>query len=133
MKLYNVLIKKNPAGKIEDIVLLKDGFSWLAFFFSGLWFLYYRMWKEFLVLIVVNVAFVVFAKISSGFDRALLEVVFIFMVALNANYWRCEHLKNKGYELVGLVFGANRIDAKLHFVEGLEDEFSEAILDPKIA
>ncbi|MBU6140700.1 MAG: DUF2628 domain-containing protein [Proteobacteria bacterium] len=133
MKLYNVLVKKNPAGKIQDIVLLKDGFSWLAFFFSGLWFLYHRMWKEFLVLIVVNTAFVVLAKISSGLDRALLEAAFLFLVALNANYWRCEHLKKNGYELVGLVFGANKIDAKLHFVEDLEDEFCETILDPKTA
>lgn len=133
MKLYSVLIKKNPAEKIEDVVLLKDGFSWLAFFFSGLWFLYFRMWKEVLVLIVVNVAFAFFAKISSGFDRALLEIAFIFMVALNANYWRAESLKKRGYEFAGLVFGANQIDAKLHFVDGLDAEFAETILNPKIA
>lgn len=133
MKLYSVLIKKNPAEKIEDVVLLKDGFSWLAFFFSGLWFLYYRMWKEFLVLIVVNVAFVFLAKISSNFDRILLEIAFIFMVALNANYWRAESLKKSGYEFAGLVFGADQVDAKLHFVDGLEGEFSDKILNPKIA
>lgn len=133
MKLYNVLVKRNPAGKIEDIVLMKDGFSWLAFFFNGLWFLYYRMWKEFFVLILVNAAFIFFAKISSNFDRVLLETAFIFMIALNANYWRAEHLKKKSYELVGIVFGANRIDAKLHFVDGFDEEFDEAILNPKIA
>jgi len=133
MKLYNVLVKRNPAGKIEDIVLMKDGFSWLAFFFNGLWFLYYRMWKEFFVLILVNAVFIFFAKISSNFDRVLLETAFIFMIALNANYWRAEHLKKKTYELVGIVFGANRIDAKLHFVDGFDEEFDEAILNPKIA
>ena len=133
MKLYNVLVKRNSVGEIDDIVLLKDGFSWLAFLFSGIWFFYHRMWKEFLVLIAVNVAFVFFAKFSSNFDRVLLESGFFFLIALNANYWRVEHLKKKGYEVVGLVFGANRIDAKLHFVDGLEDEFSEAILNPKIA
>ncbi len=133
MNLYNVLVKKNPAEKIEDIVLMRDGFSWLAFFFNGLWFLYFRMWKEFFVLIFVNAAFVFFAKISSNFDRVLLEAAFIFMVALNANYWRIEHLKKKSYELVGVVFGANPIDAKLHFINGLGEEFDEAILNPKIA
>lgn len=133
MKLYNVLVKRNPVGEIEDIVLLKDGFSWLAFFFSGLWFLYYRMWKEFLVMIAANVVLVFFAKISSNLDRTFLEFAFFFLIALNANYWRVEHLKKKKYEMVGLVFGSNLVDAKLHFVDGLEDEFSEAILNPRIA
>jgi hypothetical protein len=133
MKLYSVLVKKNPVGKIEDIVLLKDGFSWLVFLFSGLWFFYFRMWKEMLVLLAANIAFVFFAKISSNLDRTLLEIAFFFLVALNANYWRVEHLKKKGYEVVGLVFGETIVDAKLHFVDGLKDEFSEAILNPKIA
>lgn len=133
MKLYSVLVKKSPTGKIDDLVLLRDGFSWLAFFFNGLWFLYYQMWKEFLVLVSVNVAFVFLAKISSNFDLVLLEIAFIFLVALNANYWRTDHLKKKGYEMVGLVFGVNHVDAKLHFVKGFKTEFSEAILNPKIA
>lgn len=133
MKLYNALVKRNPTGKIEDIVLIKDGFSWSAFLFSGLWFLYYRMWKDLLALIAVNFAFVFLAKISSSFDRIFLEFGFFFLIALNANYWRADHLKKKGYEFVGLVFGANQIDAKLRFVEGLEDEFSEAILNPQIS
>lgn len=133
MKLYNVLVKKNADNKIEDIVLLKDGFSWLAFLFSGFWFFYHRMWKEMFVMIAVNFAFVFFAKLSSNLDRSLLEFAFFFLVALNANYWRVEHLKKKNYQLVGLVFGANLVDAKLHFVDGIEDEFSEAILNPKIA
>lgn len=133
MKLYNVLVKRNPAGKIDDIVLIKDGFSWLVFLFSGLWFFYHRMWKDLLVLIAVNFAFVFFAKISSSFDRVLLEFGFFFLVALNANYWRIDHLKKKGYELVGLSFGDGRVDAKVRFVEGIEDEFSEAILNPRIS
>ncbi len=133
MKLYNVLVKKSPAGKIEDIVLLKDGFSWLAFLFSGFWFFYYRMWKDLFVLIAVNIAFVFFAKISASFDRFLLECAFVFMIALNANFWRAEHLKKCGYEMIGLVFGINGVDEKLHFVEGLEEEFEDAIINPKIA
>lgn len=132
MKLYSVLVKKNPAEKVEDIVLLKDGFSWLAFFFSGLWFLYYRMWKELLALVVANISFVFLAKISSNLDLFLLEIAFLIMVALNANYWRTEHLKKKGYEFVGITFGSSRIDAKLHFVDSIEDEFCDAILNPKM-
>ncbi len=133
MQLYNVLVKKNSEEKIEDIVLIKDGFSWLAFLFSGIWFFYYRMWKELFVLIAVNFAFIFFSKISSGFDRALLEIAFFFLVALNANYWRIDHLKKKKYEFIGLAFGNSRVDAKLRFVESFDGEFSEEILRPKIS
>jgi len=133
MRPYNVLVKKNSVGKIDDIVLLKDGFSWAAFLFSGFWFFYHRMWKELLVLILVNFAFVFISKISSAFDRTLLECGFFFLVALNANYWRVDHLKKQGYELVGLVFGNDQVGAKVHFIEGLKDEFSEAILNPQIS
>ena len=139
MKIFNALIKKNSAGKIEDVVLLKEGFSWAAFFFSGLWFLYYKMWKEFLMLMLVNVALVSFSKISSDFDKISLEIAFVFIVALNANYWLCEHFKKKNYEFVGLVFGDDCAGAKLRFIKNLEadqklsaDDFDDSILNPKL-
>lgn len=134
MKLYNILIKKDSAKKIEDVVLIKEGFSWLAFFFSGLWFLYHKMWKEFLVIIAINIAFFFLGKLISDFDKVLFESAFVFVIALNANYWLCEHLKKKHYEAAGLILGHNHVEAKLHFFQGSSldlSEFSSSILDPK--
>ena len=34
MKLYNALVKKSELGKIEDIIMIKEGFSWTASFDS---------------------------------------------------------------------------------------------------
>lgn len=139
MKPYNAIIKKNKEGKIEDVILLKEGFSFFAFLFSGLWFLYYRMWKELLALIIINVAFAIFGKFSSDFNKFLLEIAFLFMVALNATYWLCDHLKKKGYEFVGVVFGENCTNAKIRFVKNLEadfkpntPEFDDSILNPEL-
>jgi hypothetical protein len=137
MKLYNALIKKNQEGKIADIVLLKEGFSTVVFLFSGLWFLYHKMWKEFVVIIVINFAFVVFATISSPFDKFAIQFAFVLMVALNANHWLCEHLKNKGYEFVELVFGSDLESARFRFINNLQSEenradFDDSILNPKL-
>lgn len=135
MILYNTLLKKNSEGKIEDIILIKEGFSYSAFFFSGLWFLYHRMWKEFFSVALINILFVLFAKFSSDFDKALLEIAFIFIIALNANYWLCEHLKKKGYEFAGLVFGKNSAEARLRFSKDFAtdfEEFDDAIINPKL-
>ena len=100
MKIYNALIKKNKEGKIEDVILLKEGFSFFAFLFSGLWFLYHKMWSEFLAILLVNFLIAYMENFSPAIDKILLEISFIFLVALNANYWLCEHLKKKDYNFV---------------------------------
>jgi len=141
MKLYNALIKKNKEGKIEDVILLKEGFSWLAFFFSIFWFLYHKMWKESFALLVVNVVFAALDTnaILSGFNKILVELLFTFVIALNANYWLVENLKTRGYEFVGLTFGDDCANAKMRFVKNLTDEcksdsleFDNSIINPKL-
>ncbi len=124
MKLYNALVKKNEAGKIEDILLFKEGFSMMAFLFSAFWFLYHKMRKEFLVLLAANFAFAFAGKLNflSGFDELFLQLAFFFIIALNANYWLVDDLKKRGYEFVGLVFGSDAADAKIRFVEGLKSD-----------
>ena len=128
MKLYNALIKKSDTGKIEDIVLLKDGFSIWAFFFSALWFLYHKMRKEFCILLVVNIAFAFSDKVCllSGFDEFCLQMAFFFIIALNANYWLVDDLRKRGYEFVGMVFGTDDANARMRFVENLQ---ADKILD----
>ena len=122
MKPYNALIKKDKSGKIENFVLLKEGFSFSAFLFSGLWFLYHKMGREFLLLILLNCAFALLGKILSNVDHFLLTFAFAFMVALNANSWLSENLQKKNYEFAGLIFAENLIDAKKRFVKSFEDQ-----------
>lgn len=119
MKIYNALIKKSEEGKIQDIILLKEGFSFLAFFFSGLWFLYHKMWREFLALIIINVLFSIFGDFWSATDRIFLEFALLIVIALNANYWLCEELRRKNYEFAGLVFGKDQEDAILRFTKNI--------------
>jgi len=136
MKIYNALIKKNKEGKIEDVILLKEGFSFFAFLFSVLWFLYHKMWSEFLAILLVNFLIAYMENFSPAIDKILLEISFIFLVALNANYWLCEHLKKKDYNFVGLVFGRDQIHAKLRFLKNLKadsnPEFDYSITNPKL-
>ncbi len=123
MKLYSAFTKENREGKIEDVILLKDGFSYPAFFFSGLWFLYHKMWQEFFALLLINFAFILLGGISSSFDRIFLEIAFIFIIALNANYWRADKLRKSGYNFVGLVFGNNPAEAKLRFANNFKADY----------
>lgn len=136
MQPYSALIKKNKEGKIEDVVLLKDGFSFSAFLFNGLWFLYHKMWKELLAVVLINVVFAKLADFSPGFNNIFLQASLIFMIALNANYWFCQHLINKGYQFSGISFGANCDEARLNFVKNFSDDlelFAQNNFTPKKA
>lgn len=137
MNIYNALIKKNDNGKVEDIIMIKEGFSWKAFFFNTVWFIYHRMWKEIAILLLIGITFSFVAKLSSDFDKVTMQIALFFMVALNANNWLCEKIKNKGYEFAGIVFGNNATHAKLRFVKRMQnneldqEQFGDAFLDPK--
>ena len=139
MKLYNVLLKKNKNKKIEDVILLKEGFCWMAFFFSIFWFLYHKMWKESLVLVVANIFIAILTSngLVVGSSKFFLEVFFAIIIAINANYWLLENLKTRGYEFSGLVFGNNAVTAKMHFIKDLVPnlesfDFDDSIINPKL-
>lgn len=139
MKLYNVLTLNNKEGKTEDILFLKEGFSWLAFIFSIFWFLYHKMWKESFALFIIAGAFAFFeeSQILFGDSKFIVEILLDFIIALNANHWFCESLVKKGYKFEGVIFAKNPAQARLRYVQNLDvdakpSEFSDAILDPKM-
>lgn len=126
MKLYNVFIKRDFQGKIEDIRFLKDGISLLALFFTPLWFAYHKMWKEFFAIIFISILLSSFAaSVSQVFDISL-QVILCFVIAINANYWLGEFLhKKKKYAFAGSVFGHNPAEAKINFAHNFDVEFTD--------
>lgn len=135
MKLYSAFIKKNNSNKIQDVILLKEGFSFLALFFNGLWFFYHKMWREFLVLILVNIIFATFGEVWPSFDKFFLEIALVITIAINANNWLAQHLKNNGYQFVGMFFGRDLEEAQLNFSKSYNinsAEFDDEILNPKL-
>lgn len=139
MKLYNVLTLNNKEGKTQDVLFLKDGFSWLAFIFNIFWFLYHKMWKESFALFLIAGVFVVLeeAKIIYGDAKLIIEILLHFIIALNAYHWLGENLVKKGYQFQGVIFAKDAAQARLRYVQNLEVDiescqFSDAILDPKL-
>lgn len=141
MKLYSALIKKDQNSKIEDVVLLEEGFSLFAFLFSGLWFLFHKMWLNAATIFAINYILQSFgeAEILSNLDIIFLEFSFLIIIAYNANHWFSEHLLRKGYKVSGFVLAANKAEARIKAVQSLYadyaeltiDEFSDAIIDPR--
>lgn len=141
MKLYTALIKKDQNNKIEDVVLLDEGFSLTAFLFSGLWFLFHKMWFNAATIFAINYLAQSLGKASglATTDLMFLEFSFLTIIAYNANHWFIDHLLRCQYKISGFVLAANKAEARIKAVQSLYsdypelsiDEFSSAIIDPK--
>ena len=131
MKAYNILIKRDSSKKIEDVAVIKEGFSITAFLFGVFWFLYHRMFKEVLILIVMVFLIQQVTRISSEFDKVAIEFILATIIAFNANFWLVQKLKSSGYEFVGMTHSDNMEKAQIEAIKDLDKRvFSEKFIDP---
>ena len=139
MKLYKGLVKFDKKGKIEDIVVVDDSFSWKAFFLNPLWFLFHKMWIEFFFFSFAIILFIY--VLSFGAYNFLMQISLLFMVALNSKTWYEDFLvKRKNYLFLAMIFGNNKTEAKIKFINQISLKnkennekiiFSDNLLDPK--
>jgi len=139
MKLYKGLIKFDKNNKIEDILVLDDNFSWKAFFLNPIWFLFHKMWQEFLLFLLMFGLFNYFA--DYGIFDFVIQISLIFMVALNSKSWYADFLiKKKKYKIVAMILSNNEIEAKINFIQQINLHnnennekyiFSDNLLNPK--
>ncbi len=128
MNLYNCFVKKDQAGKIEDILLICDNFSWSSLIFNSLffaWFIFHRMWREVLTLLITLLLIEYLSNSVPILGSFFFQLALYFLIALNSKTWLGEHLTKKcGYQLAGMVFGHNSLDAKLKAVLEIENNSS---------
>jgi hypothetical protein len=140
MTIYNIYLKKTTADKIEDIICIKDGFSWPAFLFGPLWFAYHKMFKEFLILIIINILINNFqsSNLLGNLDILLLQFGFSILIANNANFWRIQSLAHQNYQFSASIVSDSSQEALAkfikHFLSSINfdlTKFDEAIISPK--
>jgi Protein of unknown function (DUF2628) len=100
---------------LERAQLVKDGFSWGAFFFTFLWFFYHRLWLAgVLVLVALLVAGWLFAALDVGRPSATLAQVLIqFLIGLEANSLRRWTLGRRGHPARDVLTAEDRDAAAL--------------------
>jgi hypothetical protein len=105
------------AERADRLAFVKEGFSWPAFFVPLLWLLFYRMWIEFVLLVLVYVGL----QFAFGTDTqgqtlagwASLAIGLLF--AFEANDLRASALERRGYRLTGVASGRDRTEAERAF------------------
>lgn len=112
MKFYNGLIKFDGSGKIKDIIMIDDSFSFSCLMFAPIWFLFHKMWQEFFGLIVFFLSINLFFDRLIGNDNLLL-LPFLILVANNCKSWYCEYLiSRKKYHLIAVILAKNKLAAQ---------------------
>ena len=113
MKLYSCYAKIK-CNKVEDIFLIKEGFIFSAFLFNILWLIYYKMWKIFFIICVVNIFFLKLFEFNIINTAQFFTLLFCcsILIGVNANDFYNSFIKKKGYEFKGFVFGNDKSHAE---------------------
>ena len=143
MILFSGLVKYNKSGKIDDVKVVGDDFSWKSLFLNPFWFLYHRMWFEALFYAAIMLTLSYFEDSyfeKFGLSSFIISLAIAIVVAWNAKKWYKENLlKRHKYKLVAEIFGNHPAEAKVKLINQLiskdhpehSEIFSSDILNPQ--
>jgi len=112
MKTYRIY--KHPEKSLAMVV--KVGFSWGAFFFGPLWFLFNKMWLNFALVATLSVAANLAFQNNHPANKTdaliflgmyVLYLIVWFFIGKVANILLCSDLKAQGYVLQATVQAKN--------------------------
>ncbi|MDX6807520.1 DUF2628 domain-containing protein [Terrihabitans rhizophilus] len=113
--------------RAEKLVLIKDGFSWLAFFFSPLWMLYHRLWLGTLLYVLISAATIaagLLLPLGSG-SEFLLGFVPMLYAGFEGNDLRRRKLERRGYTQIGAVAARSGMEAEVAYFASAPEVASE--------
>ena len=118
VRLYACYADPASLERDRDVVAVKQGMCWPAFFLSVLWALWHRMWLVAALLAAALIGVDVIA-VALGANPAASTIVGLGLAAfigLSANDWRARTLEHRGMRLHAVVAAANAEDAVLRSV-----------------
>lgn len=122
MVTFNVYEPPNASAdrleSAEQLLFVKDGFSWFAALLPAFWLLWKRMWLE-LVVFVAGAGLIVWAFTEAGAPDTGNAILLIAQIILGfeAGALHGAALERRGYKLVGTVSGRGEEDCERRFLE----------------
>lgn len=122
MKIYRVFLKRSDGGKIENLVMIKDGFDIFALIFQDLYLFYNKMWgKAFLFFFL----FMLLDFTLNIFFMLLGYAVICSYIALHFTDWKSKQLLDEKYEFLGEFSGRTKKEAKERFLKEFNSNYKE--------
>ncbi len=99
---------------LEDSELVKDAFSWGAFFFTFLWFFFHRLWLAGLGVLMAVFALAVALELLDIHPAAgtVAMLLLQLLIGLEANSLRRWTLARHGFAVADVVTAADRDEAE---------------------
>jgi len=135
MKIYKIFLKRTNDGIIEDLKIIKDGFNFWSCLFNFFYLLYKKLWKFSFVLFVAfgllnYLSYAGFIKIYIVFA---IELSLSIYVGFECNEWISKKMIKNGYEYLGYSSGNDVREAKLKFLDAMNQDYTkDDKLDKKI-
>ncbi|MGO4570757.1 DUF2628 domain-containing protein [Microvirga sp. 2TAF3] len=103
----------DPAA-LDEAEIVKDGFSWGAFFFTVLWFFFHRLWLAGLIVLVALAAFNAGLNLIgvNPFAGFVAEVLLSVLIGLEANSLRRWTYERRGRPLADVVIASSKDEAE---------------------
>jgi len=119
---FNVYEPRNaPSNRLasaEQLIFVKDGFSWVAAVLPAIWLLWKRMWLE-LIVFIGGAGLIVWAFTAAGAPNVGNAILLIAQIVLGfeAGQLYGDALERRGHRFVGTVSGRNAEDCERRFLE----------------
>jgi len=113
LRVYTVHTPPAPTKRWDALdplpELVKEGFSWPAFFFGIVWALYHRLWLVAALLLLLTVGLgVAFEELRlNQISISLVFFAIAVLVGMFGNDWKRDALHRRGYRADGVVTAAN--------------------------
>jgi len=123
LKIYTVHHRQEAAGSLtglgEDAILVKEGFSWPAFFVPALWLIYKRMWIVLAFYLAATGGLTVLAESVVVPESALFvgSLALNLILGLEGNDLYRWTLARRRYREQAVVLGSNLVTAEQRYFE----------------
>ncbi len=126
MRTYKIFLKKSKKGTIEDLQIIYKGFDFLAFLLQIFYLFYQKLKVQAKTTIIVFVVLYFLYYLSfSIYTIIILYLVICVYIGFKYHDWKSRNLLMRGYEFLGTIGGKNQKQAKLDFLEKLNDNYQE--------
>ncbi len=119
MNLYAVHLRRHGLDPDRDVVLVKEGFSWPAFFLSFVWALWQRLWLAAVLFVAAQgvVSIGVYLLRPDPVSQGIVSLGLAVIIGFVANDLRQKKLADQGFALSAMVNGKDSHQAFRRFLD----------------
>jgi len=133
MAIYVVMEPPGRGEKADATAFVRDGFSWLGFFFSPLWLAWHRLWIEAALTFAAMAALSMLGeKLGLEWAGSALSLLVSLYIGLEGQGLRLAALRRRGWHEWGVVEADRLEDAEIRHALETDAQDAEPAPMPRI-